>query len=1764
MSNSKQTNPNPTPEMQGALFSRKLDLTHTFKLDPSTRTYIQEIGTQVFCTAGHLALHTSLKGVMFTILEFLYRVCHPLLGKSPTDVMADYIWPFIEKAWVLTKDAASKVRNCGVRNPEAIQAEMQSDSEISPDGWAALVPIGGGMAAIVAALVFGKSLAASSVGMKEFKHWTEYAAGLSKAKNGIKTVVEFANWVVDYTRECMMRYCPELSISKGSEKVFAEHDINIKEYMLEVMYLTNPTNRDAVMRDPQTSGKLVLNVALAGRILKLLAAGDLKVSQPMNQSLTTLRSDLYKLASEFSSGRSAQPKRPTPYHVSIFGASGVGKSDIAHRLVYDITDPEWFTVPVDRDVDGRITVYPRSASDKYWSNYAGQGAVILDDFGQSAQDTPDSSEYLALIYMMTGVAFMPPMAAVGDKGRLFTSRVVVSTTNQMFPTSLCVKTSEALWRRRNILVEAFSDPSKDLDDPSRMTFTLYDPCPRSGKNACNTPTLLGGAKQHMTYAELIAYIVPRMNAFCERDEKAVLVKSGLTQLDRDAMRAEMHSASDLPIRDFGESPEIEEDEQLVPFHEYCDCCEEPLEFAWSGVCCINKLSLLQQSEWWRALDVVEDVNHSLVACCYTNTSYVSSHIFDRVYEDTPQEVKDCFYKSLLVGDLRLDGLPYIYPDISYGYEDLIDPLAEEHLDQGLPVAVQYRELQHYWNLMRDVCGAGKYCFVEGSCPPRGFRLWPLYFQPEPLVVEMQGMVEDLEADAEKKREELITQERHQRIIDGWTAEDHDEVLALLEQEESTRVERFIEWCQNEGNYPMMMIFRGIGVALTGFAAWKAYKWLNNDAYVDVKDVQGNVHKIKRQIDLTFTGVAKHMLLDYLMQMTIVQIADGYGASKAKSAVMEGMVSYDSRSKYQRAPKNIRMALHSGEQAIVEIYVKCLREANISEEVIEDFQEKAVKRIREATSKVEMEGCSDNRTREVMSHKIQARSLVTCQRIRKNGENCTLQGFGVMGKILLLPYHFFHDLEHGDETEYYIHSRNGISAHSGRMGVEIRRCDSSEACPSRDVCLVNLGARAESFPNIMEHFIREEDLPILTSTLGVVNSRNINGVFTEKLVTIRRNDIEIEYGDATENYVVPQSWAYGMVSEKGMCGAVVACLNKFSKGCIMGMHVAGLPDLEQSFGAIITNEWLMANILEKFPMEAEMHCAASPDDGEVFARHPTMGCAKFSELTVESVEYPTIVPVGAVKQRAYLKSKYAERVSSKTDLVPSPLFDMVVEHVTEPSVLHPNDARMDQTLRDEKYSPINEGAKKFSERTKPFSKYNIEIAASLILSTLMCYVPKGVTKRLLTVYEAINGIQGAGFSRLNPVTSPGVPFKWWRPAGSKGKRWLFDCKEVPGESLEMRPRDEYLVSKQLEMHQQLLKGEQPFVLAYSNLKDERRGLAKIRSGATRLFDCLPLHFNIECRMFFGAFIACMNQNCTQLPSAVGIDCTSPQWTHLYNRLNRFGGNVIAGDYKAWDGKLCPDIMERAADVISDWYDDGPINRRARRILIQVLIFLKTIYGNVVAAKSQGIPSGTTLTADLNGLCNWFYMLIALITIADEKKIKIDVARINDNIESTFYGDDHVWAPSPEYQKFFNFNTVQEFFTRYHINYTDALKRGGAQPDFMSLKNETSYLKRRWSPHFAFTSRMLAPLDTDTIHEEINWIRRVTGPDASRDAVVENINTAMHEAFHHGDVYFNDLKRKCNEAISILRQEELSAQGSSRWSDITHDFRTISSQWIENFV
>lgn len=1783
-----------------------LSLQHNLSLDPTTKSYVQMVGEQTICSAAHLMMHTTTKGIVFTIIEFFYRTCSPLLSDfSPNAIMTDYVWPLIEK---FSSYIASKVRKSEIPDPSApISAEQHAFT----DSYMEMLPLGAGLASVIACLLTGNKLVASASGLKEYKKWTDFGAGLGKIKTAITTVTEFTHWVIEHTRSLMLTYWPDASISSSLAEQFSLHKIDICSYMRGVVALTNPTDSDAVLRDPATPQKLIDLVQTSAQIMLLDANQQLSLGSSTRTALSVMRRDLTTFAQAFSSSRAADAKRPTPYHISLYGKSGVGKSDLVNSLIYDVTDPRWFKTVVDRGDDGRVSVYPRSASDPYWSNYAGQTAVILDDFGQSAQDTVADSEYLSLIFMISGVAFMPRMAAVADKGRHFTSRLVVSTTNIAFPTSLCVKTAAALWRRRNDLVEV-TTISDDIDDPDRYRFNLINPAPETAS--------ITYIRQGLTYAELLKHIIPKINKFCKRDEKAVLKKTALSDSQANELMTELCVEQHNLECPYEPTPKRLRTDRPTSTDLNCPCCDE-IQDNLASICCTR-------GDYWHPLyaGVPEDVfSHPVFhgACQEYQHSDVTWDFFDLPHAETTPFHTFAFLQALQVGDCVIPP-----PNSSYVPARLQPYLARFHRATSeryvfycaptpdRPARVLWQDMKKIWNLFHGLrkYNAIQYCFGM-QCPPRATdysaRLkaaWldrPVAVEQHSLtVVERQSLDQvrllfrhlecemsemDIQRFQSLSADELLTIHWNTRnstntrfilacineraVFNSRLHRTTDEVRAemelcnpenVLEEHERGRFARW--WASPDVPSLLKTVMTGLTVAAGALVTWKVYNWLSKETHnITTTDHLGNVSVVKCAIEKNMKGYAKDALL-----LALTSIVTGTISSSMEGAA----VGYDGRAKFLRQGRILRTQQHALSEKVsmsvedmIDAYVKELN-GLLSEAQIETFKVRAGLAIRKALKleleeeKVTMESSTDNRTIDILEHRLKQTNALYASRER-NGSRVMINGLGLRGKFALFPFHLFHDLQVGETTELTVSNSKGSYTVALTMGKHIHRAASEHGVLSNDLALVNLGARVPSFTDISKHFISEDDLASMHSTPAVViGYQPRTGMISQHHSIAKRGDRAIQYGDQYATYLLPQYWNYSVTSFPGFCGATAMCLNTQASGCIMGMHVAGLANTDTSYAAIITREWLDGQLRDFFPTEVAQHCGALPENGPLSLGRIGGDYTFFDATLQEDVlpKYPTITPVGQLRSHAYLTPKFAERVTSKTDLRPSPLFDLVTPHVTEPSVLHPSDSRLETPV-----SPMDVGAQKYSTETKPQNPLFIERAFRHILSVLLCYTPVGLTKRVLTLHEGINGVPSAEFARMNPLTSPGLPYKWWKPAFAKGKRYLFDCSSDNDDPrLEMIPKDAYLVSQLEDYHGKLLAGEQTFMLSYSNLKDERRSLKKIKSGATRLFDCMPLHFNIECRRFFGAFIACMNQNSTILPSSVGINVLGPQWTDLYNRLNRFGGNVIAGDYIGWDGKFDPDIFMKAVELINAWYDDGVENARARITLAEQMIHLFTVYGNVVAFKTQGIPSGVPITADINGLGNWFYILCCIQSIASDKGILLDLDRLSDNLELAFYGDDHIIAPSLEIQEWFTFADVQKYFTSIGMGYTDALKLGGPQPPFTNLLHDTSYLKRRFAPHHIYPSKILAPIETNTIHEEINWLRVTPTEEHERDAMYQNLETALNEAYYHGNCYYTSLLDKVNHCLSLLREADLAQQRSSGWRQLTTDFRSRDEEWLKNFA
>lgn len=128
-----------------------------------------------------------------------------------------------------------------------------------------------------------------------------------------------------------------------------------------------------------------------------------------------------------------------PVVIELNGDAGVGKSHNIHILAKHFARLLGMN---ENDV-----VYSRPSAAKYWTGYCGQPIVLYDDFNQD----PKVDELNELIHVASGVPFEVPCADIVDKGILFTSDLVILTTNEKVENMnhTKIKCKEALLRRIN-------------------------------------------------------------------------------------------------------------------------------------------------------------------------------------------------------------------------------------------------------------------------------------------------------------------------------------------------------------------------------------------------------------------------------------------------------------------------------------------------------------------------------------------------------------------------------------------------------------------------------------------------------------------------------------------------------------------------------------------------------------------------------------------------------------------------------------------------------------------------------------------------------------------------------------------------------------------------------------------------------------------------------------------------------------------------------------------------------------------------------------------------------------------------------------------------------------------------------------------------------------------------------------------------------------------------------------------------------------------
>jgi len=590
-------------------------------------------------------------------------------------------------------------------------------------------------------------------------------------------------------------------------------------------------------------------------------------------------------------------------------------------------------------------------------------------------------------------------------------------------------------------------------------------------------------------------------------------------------------------------------------------------------------------------------------------------------------------------------------------------------------------------------------------------------------------------------------------------------------------------------------------------------------------------------------------------------------------------------------------------------------------------------------------------------------------------------------------------------------------------------------------------------------------------------------------SVKSVDRERQYDDSeNRRYSIRKSYEYSMETKDGECGSILMAISSGIARKIIGIHVAGGMGIGVS-APLNANDVLFT--MRKLPMDAQV--VLNVDE----LLRPMAAS--------EQVNLPEgdFVPAG--------KAIFKVASPSKTALRESAVHGKVTPVITAPSALAP--FRSCGTVID----PMKIGLKKAGAIPPPLDQKRLEIALNDV-ERIVNTAAEPDHQRILTDMESVTGVEGDPFlAPINRKSSPGFPLTKEKD-GKPGKmKWLGeeDYKLDAGIQAGMR-----------EVIRNAKKNVRTPTIWTDTLKDERRPLAKVAAGKTRVFAAGPMVYTLAFRKYFLGFAAHCAKNRINNEISIGTNVYSYDWTRTANKLLTKGEKVIAGDFSNFDGTLILDMLAGIVDIVNKFYDDGEENATIRRVLWREIVNSVHVCGDDVYLWTHSQPSGCPITAILNSLYNSVSMRYVWLTVVPEEMKTM--AEFNKHVSMVSYGDDNCVNISDAAIDTFNQVTIAQGYATIGMTYTDETKSGEMVP-YRKL-SEIGYLKRsfKWNED---EHQYIAPLDITVVLEMINWVR---GDFDIESKTVENMETSAFELSLHGREVFNEWIEKYK---NVSRQFEI---------------------------
>nr|WIG63509.1 polyprotein [Liposcelis bostrychophila iflavirus] len=724
------------------------------------------------------------------------------------------------------------------------------------------------------------------------------------------------------------------------------------------------------------------------------------------------------------------------------------------------------------------------------------------------------------------------------------------------------------------------------------------------------------------------------------------------------------------------------------------------------------------------------------------------------------------------------------------------------------------------------------------------------------------------------------------------------------------------------------------------------------------------------------------------------------------------------------------------------------------------------------------------------------NMVILQATTLAGKEILMGAFMVGGRLALIPRHYMSTLATAKDGSVIFRMGPDFTdeRHISVDGVEFLESD------NKDYMVMKLPKSVPCFSRC-NHLFNNEEAPDLPEFGILLIMDATQGSIEERRVVLGEivPELNIEYEDQLFSSASLVEYNF---SRKGACGSILVIPN--SPHPILAMHTSGTTS-GRGYGTLILKD--------------EIECVVKEFGGDVACPEPVraqLDSCDAASLGIRSA----VIELGAVTR------SQAVFIPSKSSILENPMREFLDwEPSTEPAILSPKDKRYKH-----KYSPLQYGIEKHGKLTKDFPLYLVEQAVDALWESKyqwikpLCDVP---FRRKLSPEEAVLGsYKWKYYDHLDLSTSAGWPWSVLRNGGKSA--WISVTYGPDGEYSSVSI-DKELGAVLLEKEKERKLGKVPFTVFCDMLKDERRKPEKVRKkGGTRVFCMCPLDYSIAMRQNYLHYFAAFMNNWVELGHAVGCNPYSADWDIIVLDLLAFGdGNIIEIDYSNFGPGLNAVVMAGAVEMAKRWtlrYIDD-VDSTELEMLNEEVVNSLHIALDLVYRQTSGGPSGNNGTTPFNTTADDIILEITFWLLAPKTVMDPSALR-RQNTRSRTYGDDALMAVHPDIQSWYNPRAVTDVLASFGVIVTDASNKE-QEPRFKKLK-EVRFLKRAFVPHPYVPTRFLAPLPIEIVRDTALWIRK----GKSRMRILETAYATILNAWCFGPVIFEKFKKDINFALHSL--------------------------------